>query len=623
MSPIKPAIVALFFLPLPALADDQPSADLAVQLSPTGLSFVAAEVPRYLPRLFKSPGFTSQLVNCPFTDSDTDLTVSKVKTSVTVSSVSITPGNNRLTVRVGASASGVAELEVTRPYGCVGYPLQCNAGFQVSRATAVARFTPTLEGGGVRLRNPQVDLYLSKQDVSIEVSDCGFVGTLLNLVLPLFKGHIVQTARDELEQLVRDEVPAQVEPLLSGMTTFGGQVPGFSVSGSLSSLTTRGRGVELGARVEIEPTQLGGCSLPDAAEPSSSAAPALGSHQEHVGLGVSRELLQRALLALWRSGGLCGDTDELRALGLPHRLPAVGAFLIGLKGGGELEVHTHRPPRLELLPGDGARLRVTLDRVVLQIQGEGAEGPTTITATATASAELQVRLDPESRTVVLDVLSAGIADLELQATNPAGLRLQPTLLSTVVQGLIMPLIEQQLSGMELGPDLLHESGGLLDPYYLFLSRGATSGEHVYLYASVFARPAHDATPPSTAVASSGHNRWVATGTDDRTPAGLLRYRWRVDSGPWTAASYAPTFGADLQAGSHVVEVVAVDLNGNVDPSAARALVSDVGKGDDVGLETDAGGGCALARERSLPGGAGRLPAGLLLLAAVLLRLRRA
>jgi len=246
---LRSALVAVALqamLALPALADVSATPDVAAQISPAGLRFVAQEVPRYLPGVFKPAGFTSQLVNCPFTDHDTDLTVSQVTTGVTITDLGITPTSNRLTVRIAARASGLAALKVTRPYACVGYPLECVAGFQVERVVAVGRFTPALESGAVRLRDPNLELQLAKQDVTIEVSDCGFVGSLLNLVLPLFKGYIVEEAASELEALVLDEVPPRVEALLTEMTRASAQVPGFTVEGSLTSVASRSRGVEVG-----------------------------------------------------------------------------------------------------------------------------------------------------------------------------------------------------------------------------------------------------------------------------------------------------------------------------------------------------------------------------------------
>jgi hypothetical protein len=620
------AVALQGMLALPARADESTAPDVAAQISPAGLRFVAQEVPRYLPGVFKPPGFTSQLVDCPFTDHDTDLTVSQVTTGVTVTDLSITPTTNRLTVRIAARASGVASLKVTRPYACVGYPLECVAGFQVDRVVAVGRFTPALESGAVRLRDATVELQLAKQDVTIEVSDCGFVGTLINLVLPLFKGYIVDEAASELESLVLDEVPPQVEALLTEMTRASAQVPGFTVEGSLTSVAARSRGVEVSARIEITPDALAACPLPPAPTPVSSGAPTLGSHAEHVGLAVSRACLAKAVLAAWRAGALCADAEQLRDLGLPHQLPAWGAFLIGLSGSADLSLHTHVAPRLELLPGEGAHVRAVLDEVTLGIAGTGPNGPTTVTATASVTAEARARLDQDSRRVVLDVLSVQIADLELSATDPTGLRLQPALVRTLVQGLVAPLVEQQLSGLDLGPQVLHESGGLLDAYYLDLSRASTDVEHIHLFASVFRVPDHDAAPPTTSLLppsgpATAHLRLVATGRDDRTPTGLLRYRWRVDGGAWGAPSHAPTFGVTLDPGDHVVEVAAMDLNDNADPTPARLQLTldPTGKGDFAGaLPADESGGCSQSGRRPTHG----MGIWLVLVGLLLLGLRR-
>jgi hypothetical protein len=520
-------------------------------------------------------------------------------------------------------------VKVTRPYGCVGYPLTCSAAFEVSHATAEASFTPVLRQGGVRLEKPDLELHLSKKNVSIEVSKCGFAGTLANIVLPLFKGYIVKRTVAELEGMVLEQVPPQLEPILSGLTEVSGEVPGFTVSGTLTSIATRERGIEAGARLAIAPATQSACALPPAPAPEEPTTVAsIGSHSEHLGVALNRIALEKAALAVWRGGNLCGDASVLRDLNLPHQLPAWGAFLIGLSGGADLAVHTHEPPRVELLPGEGARARITLPEVSLIIDGTSTSGPTTITATATAETELQLRVNPDTRAVVLDVLAAEVSDLSLEATDPTGLRLNKSVASALIKSLVMPLVDQQLSGMEVVPQVLHDGAGPLDPYYLYLARGRTSSEYLYLYANVFRQPDHDSAPPRTWLATEQPDlqsatqtlvRLVARGSDDQTPAGLLRYRWRVGSGQWSSPGYAPVLGLNLEVGEHVVEVAAVDINGNADPTPARIEIEmtpgGVGKGDLIGWsggEGGSGGGCAVIGSAAVG-----VPAPLLLLLLLL------
>ena len=61
-------------------------------------------------------------------------------------------------------------------------------------------------------------------------------------------------------------------------------------------------------------------------------------------------------------------------------------------------------------------------------------------------------------------------------------------------------------------------------------------------------------------------RWIVVAG---TPRELLRYRWRVDGAQWSEASFATALEQPLGNGPHVIEVMAVDLNGNSDPTPVR------------------------------------------------------
>ena len=71
-----------------------------------------------------------------------------------------------------------------------------------------------------------------------------------------------------------------------------------------------------------------------------------------------------------------------------------------------------------------------------------------------------------------------------------------------------------------------------------------------------------------ALVPAGTAAFAVTGNDDDTPPGLLRFRAWLDGAPLFdgEASALPTVRADITDGPHVLEVAAVDLNGNEDAS---------------------------------------------------------
>ncbi len=94
----------------------------------------------------------------------------------------------------------------------------------------------------------------------------------------------------------------------------------------------------------------------------------------------------------------------------------------------------------------------------------------------------------------------------------------------------------------------------------------------------------DATVPDTQITSGPAEGSTAcagpvsvtwTGRDDVTPAGLLEYSWRVDSGDWSVWSTATSEALTLADGQHTFEVKARDSSGNEDASpASRTFTLD-------------------------------------------------
>lgn len=113
-------------------------------------------------------------------------------------------------------------------------------------------------------------------------------------------------------------------------------------------------------------------------------------------------------------------------------------------------------------------------------------------------------------------------------------------------------------------------------------------------------PAADAAAPDTtvpagpaAVTTLTTAAFTFAGADDQTPAAALAYLYRLDNGAWTAAGPSLALSG-LADGRHTLEVAAVDLAGNADPTPATYswTVSTLSALSPAGLRTllDASGG---------------------------------
>lgn len=567
--------LVLVALPTGALARD-----VGADLSQDGLDFIAAELPGLLPRSFSHSGFTSQLINCPsFTGGDTDLKVSNVKINLQPGGLTIKAGTGSLAASMTVSGSGGADIAVTRPYACVGSTLSCKVSFTVSNAKTSLSLKPTASGGKVHVSGASLDVGLSKSNVSIKLSSCGLASTLANLVMPLFEGYIVDRVREKIEEVASKELPGLVEQSLASFTRFDGELAGIAVGAGLEELSTGAAGIRAGADLSFTAkTSPSECTLGSAPSPGPSPAlPPVSWQGEHLAVTAAGLTLQRALLAAWQGGLLCLSSAELEDLGLSSGTGALVGSLLGLSDVDGMSVAVPEAPVLALVPGSDPRLTVTLPKVEVAIQGSAAQQPTTVTIAMQVDLDAALRLDALSRAVVLEIKQISLNQMTLTATQSKGLSLSVALVQQLIESVVVPLLTTQLDGMALLPTVLHRTGGAFDPYYLTMARSSTTKDHVTVWGKAFRKPGSDGAAPETTLESApaalvkpGKLRLVASGSDDKTPADLLRYQFRVDGGPWSAVGFARDHTAQLKDGAHTVEARAVDLSGNNDATPASA-----------------------------------------------------
>lgn len=610
------ASLALALLVTPSLghAAEQAPADVAAQLSSRGLSFLAAEAKKRVPRLYSHPSYTKQLVDCPFTESDTVLSLSGTKTMLTVRDLLVFTDGPALAVLVKVDVSGFSNLNITRPYACLGYPLACRLDYIADRLVASARFTPRMVGGRIRLQSPRVQVSISPKNLQAGATGCGLVGDLVNLALTPAKGYLASQLQAALERVLEEQVAPQLEQMLAGMTGGSVDAAGYRISAQLADLSASSRGLQVAARTSVLAGQRAACAQQSALPPPAvTSTPAtLGRHDEQLGLALSASTLQNAVQAAWQSGLLCLSNDQLVQAGVTAELPSFAGYLLGLSGKAPLSIVAPTAPELTLLPSlEGARLQLRLPALELHIAGQGPQGPVQVIAGGDAKLSLELGLDALTRSVVVRTASGSLDGLTLTADRPEGLQLDRPMLLKLISGLVGSMVGKRLTGLTLTPQVLVPQGGPLDGYLLDLRRAQTSESQLDLYVDFFAVPAYDARRPDSGFVRRPPERtsqqaftFEALGRDDQTPASLLRYSFRIDGGAWTPIAYGATFSVSLEEGAHRVETRATDQNGNSDDTPARidvvvdpaAPAGEWGKGD--GLRSlvvgeDQAGGCSL------------------------------
>jgi hypothetical protein len=574
---MKPALVgalALLFAASSTRVDAAPR-DLAAQIPGAGLAFLGGEIPSYLPSAFSHPGFSQTLLDCPLTSSDTALKVTDVQASVKVSSVQLVPeSTGRLRIKITASASG-------HLYGaanpCYLGDVKCRFDFSLGSTQASASFLPTIVGGKLKLGSPQIDLAVQKDQLAVHASSCGMVGSVINLVLPAVKGWLVGKLEAWLEQTLLENLPPEVEKALADFAQVSGTAAGLSASAALEAASVATGGVTLGLQVSVKPVKSAACTLPKATTVTGvTSTPSFSFQGEHLGLALSRSTLSEALTAAWSAGYFCLSDGQLAGLGLSSTIKPIAGIAFGLSSTDSLSVHVHQQPKLSLTPGSGTAAQISIPALAIELKGKSAKGSATVTATVSAAASVKLILDPVTRAVAVESVKTTLGTPKITSTDPA-ISPNPVLVEKLLTDVVLPLVEKQLGGLELLPQVVRQSGGILDPYFLYLARGVTVPDYASLYVRIYKQPASDSASPTTlfekkpaALSAPQLFRFVAAGSDLETPSPLLRFSWRVDGGSWSTPAYSRARLVSLADGKHSVEVRAVDLSGKSDPSPASA-----------------------------------------------------
>jgi long-subunit fatty acid transport protein len=319
--------------------------------------------------------------------------------------------------------------------------------------------------------------------------------------------------------------------------------------------------------------------IPDVPEPIPGApgSPQLGGHDDHLTLALATDLVNDGLDAAWRAGKLCIDKQSLIAL--LHSDPTVMlAAMLELPVGTtiDFELHTAAPPQIGLAP-KGDVLTLTLQGLELSVDlayPDGTAGKLQMDADLGADVNLDV--DPNTNAFAFAVKAVRVTRLDLRGSSGTILTFDPARIEQLLRDLVLPRLADQLAALPLTSPILHtDASPLLADTWLVVNDVGADARYAYVYADLFETPISDGNAPDTrfdgtppALTHPGVTQFLLAGSDDQTPARLVRYRHRFDGGAWSDPSFARTLWAPATDGKHRVEVAAVDLNGNIDPTPA-------------------------------------------------------
>ncbi|HET6613267.1 MAG TPA: hypothetical protein VFG83_14820 [Kofleriaceae bacterium] len=571
------AAIALFAV-LPRAARAEGAHDVTGWLSPSGIDFVEQTIPSMVPNPLPVPDLTKKVTSCPFggeandtyvTQSDTRAVLSILATEIT----SPAPGALRVDLRFSLHANGQFDIKGS----CVPDAV-CADRADIDEGRVIVDFTVGTDHGLPQVTVTNVKLEANKEDLSIDIDECGWTGDVADFAIDhakdWFLGFILAKAGD----IARDKIGPMLEDTVAGFSSFEGSLLVLDYKAQLESLDASADGLVIGAEADItSDTSPAACIEDDPGDPLPAAGdvPDLSAGTPaDLGVAVNLGLLNDVFYHVWRAGLLCLTDDTLKFYGVDLPLDQLaGSMLPGFAPGTDfsLAIHMSSPPRVYGENGDTAVVTLVAKGLTVDLIGEepgGHEGK--IHLEADIEAHAAIGLDPGAGTITAKVRSVDITRLDIDdqvgATkigfDVAGIR-------ELLENTLLPSVLGKLGAIPLTGSIFHFGN-----FYLLLRDARTTESHLIAKADLFAAPADDSTVPETAITASPEG-WVSpknahlllSGSDAEIPAELLRYRVIVDN-----IAKDPSFVRDVVIGkagvtaTYMVVASAMDLAGNEDPT---------------------------------------------------------
>lgn len=546
--------------------------DVTAALSVDGFRFLERELTQILPSSIPIPASKEVAQECR--TGDTEVEIRRGTIRITKTSLALSPREGLLRLELIAQTESDVDFKIEHPVPCLPGSLSCGMGINLG-AHVIVELRPVLENGRARLAETVVRADVPASELRVMPRGCSSLEAwLVNMAAGYYKDRGLTQLAERIEEAVREKVLPKIEATLAGNTVYSSKhetsVGNFELTAKPSSLTLSAEGLFASLDVEVKPLSAAPCSLPEVPAPAQAAgAPTFDWRGEELAVALSGALINRTLHAVWRGGAGC-----LGSLG--------GGSSLAVLGGAQLTALS--PPVVTLVPGEGARLKLS----VPQLQLTFGSGDKSATAIAELAGTARVVLDQDTRMAMLDIESLeltefGFTDLLAAANAP----LPADRLRDILNGLLTTVRAQYDERLAFPLEALNAPESGFSGLFLYVDHALTTERDLLLYLRAFAKPASDISGPQTSWASDPPAaarpeslRLVAVGKDDLVPAALLRYQWRVDGGAWLPASpqytrVLKTTGEGAPAlsdGSHVFEARAIDLHDNPDAKPVRATV---------------------------------------------------
>jgi MYXO-CTERM domain-containing protein len=572
-------------------------------LSSGGVEWVQDQVKTLVPKSLPVDDVTKKVYSCP--GDDATFTQRNTTVNLEVHEIDLVipeDGTLRIDLTMSAQVDGEAHFE--NPYACLG-STTCEDHLTIDHARAVIDFAAWVdETGRLRANLDNIDLYLTGDQIDANFSDCAISG-IVNTVIDLAKGFAVEMLVAKVDELAQEKIGPMLEQMLGNFSGMSMSVGPLDIKAELTKLDMRTSGIDVAADIDVTSS---GSLLDICPRQEGSGQPA--SHQgdvpdltdgvpAHLAVAVNLGLMDDALYNVWESGMMCVTPDLLDVFNIDLDLSKVGELLPGFPPTTQFRLMAYmlEPPTMSVTSGAGANMSLNIKGMVADLDAELPDGNTrSLHLELDASASVKIEVDPYVNALRASLVTVNVDRLDITEEASADLvGFDFGKMRQLLEDNVLPEIASEMTGIPLTGPIF---GGMMG-YYVILRELRSTGAYLVAKLDLFHAPDRDNNAPDTSiddapagVIAAKHAFITVSGQDPEIPSELLQYELVVDG-----HLKPPTFvrlinvGTPGESGDVSVEVRAIDLHGNADPTPARTTLTIDGILPKVNL-TDAPAGTA-------------------------------
>jgi phosphatidylserine/phosphatidylglycerophosphate/cardiolipin synthase-like enzyme len=542
--------------------------EIETRISRAGLESLGPALASQLPSEIQLPEMNMDLFEC--SGDDAGITIENTRVVLDVQALELSqPASGQLQLDLALSARADGDVRFRRVIFC-GSEFTCQNSLELREVGARVLLESQAGGdGSLGLEVVDVELDLDANRFDLSLSGCEYA-ELANTAVDLLETVGVSVLSNLVEDIARDELVPALESAAAGLSDARPGILNWELQMALQGLDLS-NGLATRADVDIQSERAPASCLQDPGEPDSHpGAPPLLERDTDIRMSFNLGLVDDLLYHMWSSSAQCP--------GLASDGSFIGNYLVGFPEETEwrLQATLEAPPYVEGVGGDELALELVWNDIALELEAELPGG-------TRRSAQLVV--DARARVGLAIIVSDGAISLQVDDARVTRLVLDDEL-NLVEQGfdaahithfLNEVYLPEQLSSY-LDSDVRLPLGLGLGDTHVIVRELRTNSAFASLGLDLFVAPESDTAAPDTQIVSFPtavvrHSQALLylAGSDSQVPAELLRYQVTVNGVEMPVSKTSRVLvGLPNHSATYAVEVAAVDLAGNVDPSPARA-----------------------------------------------------